>query len=55
MDLNLPVPEVPLPLFHDLPADWTYAANEKHAATVPLDDAYWAWSLAGKNPEPFVM
>lgn len=55
MDLNLPVPEVPLPLFHDLPADWTYAANEERAATVPLDDAYWAWSLAGKNPEPFVM
>jgi hypothetical protein len=55
LDLNLPVPEVPLPAFHDLPADWTYAANEEYAASLPLDDAYWAWSLAGKNPEPFVM
>jgi hypothetical protein len=55
LDLNLPVPDVPLWPFHDLPPDWTYAMNEAYAAKLPLDDAYWAWSLAGKNPEPFVM
>jgi hypothetical protein len=55
LDLNLPVPDAPLPAFHDLPPDWTYALNEEYAASLALDDAYWAWSLAGKNPEPFVM
>jgi hypothetical protein len=55
LDLNLPVPEAPLPPFHDLPPDWTYALNEQTWATQVLDDEYWAWSLAGKNPEPFVM
>jgi hypothetical protein len=35
--------------------DWTYKMNEKYAVGLPLDDAYWAESLAGKNPEPFVM
>ena len=55
LDLNFPVPENPLPAFHDLPPDWTYAANAIHAATLPLDEEYWAWSLAGKNPEPFTL
>ncbi len=54
-DLDLPVLEVPLLLFHDLPPDWTYAINEHRWKTQVLDDAYWAESLAGKNPEPFVM
>jgi hypothetical protein len=55
LDLNLPVPERPLPPFHNLPPDWTYAINVERWKTQVLDDAYWAWSLAGKNPEPFVM
>lgn len=49
------MPDGPLPLFPDLPLETLYALNEETWATQVLDDAYWAWSLAGKNPEPFVM
>jgi hypothetical protein len=55
LDLNLPVPNAPLPPFHDSPKDSVYAWNEDYAARLPRNGAYWAWSLAGKNPEPFVM
>lgn len=49
------MPDAPLPPFHDLPPDWTYALNAEMWKTQVLDEAYWARSLAGKNPEPFVM
>jgi hypothetical protein len=55
LDLNLPIPEAPLPASHKLCADAVYAMNESFAKRFALDDAYWARSLAGKNPEPFVM
>lgn len=51
---------VPLPVGRDLrfvglsPAK-VYALNEELRATQVLDEAYWAESLAGRNPEPFVM
>jgi hypothetical protein len=32
-----------------------YALNAEIWKTQVLDDAYWVESLAGKNPEPFVM
>ncbi len=35
--------------------DAFYGPNEKYVAVLPLDEARWAWSFAGKNPEPFVM
>jgi len=55
LDLNLPVSDASIPPIHNLPKDLVYAANEEYAARLARDDAYWAWSLAGKNPEPFVM
>lgn len=55
LDLNLPVPDAPLPPFHNEPLAVIYAACEEYAKRVPLDEKYWEWSLAGKSPEPFVM
>lgn len=55
LDLNLPVSEVPWPVRSDLSPELTHALNEEMWKTQVLDDAYWAESLARKNPEPFVM
>lgn len=41
--------------FHDRSREWVWAANEACRIFTPLDEAYWERSLAGKNPEPFVM
>ena len=43
------------PRFVGLSPAQAYALNEELSVTQVLDDAYWAESLAGKNPEPFVM
>ena len=43
------------PRFVGLSPAQAYALNEELWATQVLDEAYWAESLAGKNPEPFVM
>lgn len=55
LDLNLPVSDVPWPVSHVLSPEEVYALNAEMWKTQVLDDAYWARSLAGKNPEPFVM
>ena len=55
LDLNLPVSDVPWPVRHEMSPNEVYALNAEIWKTQVLDDAYWAWSLAGKNPEPFVM
>jgi len=55
LDLNLPVSDVPWPVRHAMTPAEVYALNVEIWKTQVLDDAYWAWSLAGKNPEPFVM
>jgi hypothetical protein len=55
LDLNLPVPDEPLPLFPDLPLDHVYELNEQFWERMVYDDAYFAQSLAGKCKEPFVM
>jgi hypothetical protein len=44
-----------LTAFHDHARGWVWAANEACRIRTPLDEAYWERSLAGKNPEPFVM
>jgi hypothetical protein len=55
LDLNLPVSDVPWPVRSEISPETVYLLNSETWATQVLDDAYWAWSLAGKNPEPFVM
>ena len=55
LDLSLPVSDESLPAFHDCPSDWVYAACVEYPKGVPLDEKYRALSLAGKNPESFVM
>lgn len=55
MELNLPVPETPLPASHDLPLAWVQEINAQICARTVYDDAYFARSLAGKCTEPFVM
>ena len=55
MDLDLPVPDAPLPAFHDLPLEWVYELNRQFCESVVYDDAYFARSLAAKNDVPFVM
>jgi len=54
-DPNLSVSDVPWSVRLKMSPAEVYAANEEYAAKLPLDEAYWACSLAGKNPEPFVM
>jgi hypothetical protein len=55
LDLNLPVPDVKLPRFHDFTIEEIWAANEELWKHTVYDEAYFARSAAGKNPEPFVM
>ena len=55
LDLNLPVPDKPLPAFHALPLEHSHVLNEQLWADTVYDEAYFAESLARKNPEPFVM
>jgi len=52
---NLPVSDVPWPVRSKISPETVYILNSETWATQVLDDAYWEWSLAGKNPEPFVM
>ncbi len=55
LDLDLPVPEEPLPPFPNLSLEDVYKLNEQLWADTVYDEAYFARSLASKNPEPFVM
>ena len=45
----------PLPTLPNLPLEHTYALIEQLWEDTVYDDAYFARSLASKNPEPFVM
>ena len=54
-DLNLPVPEAPLPRYHDLPLSSVYARNAVVMRETVYDDAYFARRLARMITEPFVM
>jgi hypothetical protein len=38
-----------------MPASAVYAMNSEMWKTQVLDEAYWADSVARKNPEPFVL
>jgi len=55
LDLNLPVPEGPMPIFPTISAEAVYALNEQYMREMVYDEAYFVRSLAGKNPEPFVL
>jgi hypothetical protein len=55
LDLNLPIPERPLPTLPELPLQTLFALCEQLAASTVKDDAYFAISLASKNPAPFVL
>ncbi len=55
LDLDLPTPERPLPVLPELPLETLYALCEQLAAATVKDDAYFARSLASKNPDPFVL
>ena len=47
--------DVPWSVRLQLSPNEIYALNAEMRATQVFDDAYWAWSLAEKPPEPFVM
>ena len=55
LDLILPIPDAPLPRYHDRPLASIYARNDEVMRETHYDEAYFAASLARKNPEPFVM
>jgi hypothetical protein len=55
LDLVFPTPDVELPAFHDCTVQEIWAANEELWKHTVYDEMYYAESLAGKNPEPFVM
>jgi hypothetical protein len=53
--LNFPTPDVELPAYHDFTIEEIWDSNEELWKHTVYDEAYFAQSLAGKNPEPFVM
>lgn len=55
LDLDLPVPEVPLPDYHPLSLDEAMRAQEEIWRHTTYDAAYFAESLARKNDVPFEM
>jgi hypothetical protein len=55
LDLNLPVPERPLPTLPVIPVETVFALNDEWIAEMVYDEAYFAESLARKNPERFVL
>lgn len=55
LDLNLPIPNEPIPTLPDLPLQTVYAIYAEYCASLSYDDAYYARSLAAKNHVPFVM
>lgn len=56
LDLDLPVPDEPVPTSPRLPLETVYAVNEQYAADLADNEGYWARrNLKGKNVEPFVM
>ncbi len=55
LDLDLPIPEVSLPSLPKLPMETVFALCQQLVSTIDHDDAYFARSLAGKNPNPFVL
>lgn len=54
-DLDHLVPDSPLPTLPNLPLETVFALNQQAVEDTVYDDAYFAESLARKNPEPFVM
>ena len=56
LDLDLPIPDEPVPTLPGLPLETVYAVNEQFAADLADDQDYRARrNLKGKNVEPFVM
>jgi hypothetical protein len=55
LDLNLPTPERPLPALPVLPLETIFALNDELVSETVYDEAYFAQSLARKNPERFVL
>ena len=56
LDLDLPVPDEPVPTLPTLPLETVYAVNEQFCADFTYDEAHLARrTLKGKNVEPFVM
>jgi hypothetical protein len=54
-DLDLPVPERPLPVFPRVSIATVFALNDELVARTVYDEKYMAESLARKNPERFVL
>lgn len=54
-DFSHLVPDSALPVLPDLPLATVFALNQETVEETIYDDAYFAESLARKNPEPFVM
>lgn len=55
LDLNLPTPERPLPSLPELPLETIFALCDELVKATVYDEAYFARSLASKNPERFVL
>jgi hypothetical protein len=55
LNLDHLVPDAPLPAFPDLPLETLIALNQETVEDTVYDEAYFAESLASKNPEPFVL
>jgi hypothetical protein len=55
LNLDNLVPDAPLPAFPNLPLETLFALNQETVEDTIYDEAYFAESLAGKNPEPFVL
>ena len=54
-DFSNLVPDSPLPAFPDLPLETVFALNQETVEDTVYDEAYFAESLAHKNPEPCVL
>jgi hypothetical protein len=55
LDLDLPVPDGPLPPFPKVALETVYALNDEVVARTVYDEQYFAESLSHKNPEEFVL
>ena len=56
LDLDLPIPDEPVPTLPSLPVETVYTVNAEFAADLAEDELYWARrNRKGQDVEPFVM
>ena len=55
LDLNLPIPDAPVPTLPTISVESAFLLNEQVWEDAVYDEAYFARSLAAKNDVPFVM